>query len=693
MTVSENKTAASAISLLRNIGIMAHIDAGKTTTTERILYYTGKTTKIGEVHEGQATMDWMVQEQERGITITSASTTCAWNGHKINIIDTPGHVDFTIEVERSLRVLDGAIAVFDGVAGVEPQSETVWRQANRYRVPRICFINKMDRTGASFDKCVNMIRDRLGAKPIVTQLPIGSESAFRGMVDLIKMKAILWDGEGLGAEFTECDIDDHMIAGCNEARAQMISDLESSMSEEVLMKHLHGDSLSIEEIKDSLRRGTLTLAHVPVLCGSAFKNKGVQPLLDAVIDYLPSPMDVPDVEGVDEKGQVITRKCDPSAPFSGLVFKVATDQHTGALLYLRVYSGRLESGMSVYNSVRRERERIGRIVVMHAKSREDVASAGPGDIVALVGLKSAKTGDTLCDEDKQVILQKIEAPDPVIEIALTPKNKSEQEKMGISLARLADEDPSLRLSTDKESGEMRLKGMGELHLEIIVDRLRREFKVETIVGPPKVAYRETIGKSARVEYEHKKQSGGRGQYAKVIVEMSPVESQGLEFSDALEGMCISRSFVPSIKAGILEAMKSGVVAGYPVIGVKAVVVDGAMHDVDSDQNSFQIAGFNVLRKGMNMCDAKLLEPLMKVVVMTPDEYTGDVTGDLGRRRGQIEKTENIMGGCEITAVVPLSEMFGYVNNLRTATQGRAGYSMTFSHYDIVPAHKIPGKPQ
>lgn len=679
---------------VRNIGIMAHIDAGKTTTTERILYYTGKVHKIGEVHEGAATMDWMAQEQERGITITSAATTCRWKcsrienapEYKVNIIDTPGHADFTIEVERSLRVLDGAITVFDGVAGVEPQSETVWRQANRYKVPRICFVNKMDRLGANFANCISMIKSRLKAKPVVIHLPIGKESEFVGVVDLIRMKAIVWECDDLGAKYNEKEIPSDLLAEARTARKDMITAIEEVILEDetLLDKHMSGQELTQEEIIACIRKGTLNFVHMPVLCGSAFKNKGVQLLLDAVIDYLPSPLDVPDIQGFDEAGNPITRACDVQSSLTGLAFKIVSDLHIGSLTYFRIYSGVIESGMAVYNPTSRKTERIGRMMVMHANSREEVKGAGPGDIIALAGLKETKTGDTLCLASDVIVLGKIDIPDPVIEIALSPKTKADQEKMSKGLTTLAKEDPSFRVTTDPESGETRIKGMGELHLEIIVDRLKREFKVEGVTGPPKVAYRETITGTCEKSYTHKKQTGGRGQFAQMTLRVEPSEKPGFEFVNQIVGGAIPSEFIPAIKKGVEESMTAGVIQGYPVINVKVTLLDGSYHAVDSDQNSFQIAARTAFRAVMTGAKPLMLEPLMRVVVMTPEDYTGTVAGDLSARRGRIQNSDPVMGSVEITALVPLGEMFGYVNNLRTVTQGRAAYSMEFHSYAPAP---------
>jgi elongation factor G len=669
------------MSKLRNIGIAAHIDAGKTTTTERILFYTGKTHKIGEVHEGAATMDWMAQEKERGITITSASTTCTWKDHKINIIDTPGHADFTIEVERSLRVLDGAVTVFDGVAGVEPQSEVVWMQANRYRVPRICFVNKMDRIGANFKRCVEMINDRLKSKPIVIQIPIGIEAGFKGIVDLVEMKAIIWHGDDLGAKFDVVEIPADMLSEAQEARKKMLEALESSMSSETIDQYMNTGDLDTASIKQCIRDGTVKLQHFPVLCGSAFKNKGVQTLLDAVLDYLPSPLDVPITSGIDESGNPITRSCDINEAFSGLAFKIALDPHIGSLTFFRVYSGHISSGTTVYNPEVRRDEKIGRMVVMHANSRTEISEAFAGDIVALAGLKYTETGHTLCDENKTIILEKIQIADPVIEIALTPLTKADQQKLSDALGKLSQEDPSLKIET--KNNETSLKGMGELHLEVIIERLKREFKVEVNTGPPQVAYRETITKSCEERYVHKKQSGGKGQFADVKMTISRSEKD-FEFVNKIIGGTIPREFIPAVESGVKEALKAGVISGYPVINVKVELTDGSYHDVDSSQLAFQLAGKHAFLEAMKRAGPKLLEPIMKVTVLSPTDYTGRIIGDINSRRGRISHNETIVGTSEITALVPLSEMFGYISTLRASTQGRANYNMTFECYEIAP---------
>ncbi len=671
----------------RNIGIMAHIDAGKTTTTERILFYTGKSYKIGEVHDGAATMDWMEQEQERGITITSAATTCFWNDHRINIIDTPGHVDFTIEVERSLRVLDGAVAVFDGVAGVEPQSETVWRQADKYNVPRICFVNKMDRTGANFYRCVDMIVDRLGARPLVMQLPIGIEADFVGIVDLVAMKAIIWRDESLGAKFDVVDIPADMKAKAEEYHAKLV-ELAVEADDAVMEAYLNGEEPSVDTLKACIRKGVLKTLFVPVLCGSAFKNKGVQPLLDAVVDYLPSPEDVPEVVGTNVDGdKEMIRKADDSEPFSGLAFKIMTDPFVGTLTFVRIYSGVLEAGSYALNSVKDEKERIGRMLLMHANSREDIKEARAGDIVALTGLKYTTTGDTLCDSIKSVVLERMEFPAPVIEVAVEPKTKADQEKMGLALSRLASEDPSLSVTTDHESGQTVLKGMGELHLEIIVDRMRREFKVEANVGAPQVAYRETITKASEIDYTHKKQSGGSGQFARVKIVFEPQElGQGFEFINEITGGAIPKEYIPGVQKGLTSAMDTGVLAGFPMIDFKARLVDGAYHDVDSSTLAFEIAARAAFREGIRKCTPKILEPVMRVEVVTPEDYMGDVIGDLNSRRGQVTGMDQRGNARVVNAMVPLASMFGYVNTLRSMSQGRAQFSMHFDHYEQVPQH-------
>ena len=670
----------------RNIGIMAHIDAGKTTTTERILYYTGVSHKIGEVHDGAATMDWMEQEQERGITITSAATTCFWNDKRINIIDTPGHVDFTIEVERSLRVLDGSVCVFDSVAGVEPQSETVWRQADKYGVPRMCFINKMDRVGADFYRCVDMIVDRLGATPLVIQLPLGSESNFKGLIDLVKMKSIVWQEESLGAKFVYEDISDDMKAKADEYREKLIETIVE-LDDSVMEKYLDGEIPSDETIKGLIRKGTISSKFVPVLCGSAFKNKGVQPMLDAVIDFLPSPLDVPAIKGVkyrDEDVQV-KRESSDSEPFSALAFKIMNDPFVGSLTFMRIYSGKIEVGSSVLNSVKDKKERFGRMLQMHSNSREDIKVAYAGDIIAVAGLKDTTTGDTLCNQDDAVILERMEFPDPVIEVAVEPKTKADQEKMGVALQRLAAEDPSFKVSVDHESGQTVMKGMGELHLEILVDRMQREFKVDATVGAPQVAYRETITKAASIDYTHKKQSGGAGQFAKVVLEFEPLDKgKGVVFESKIVGGRVPREYIPGVEKGIKSSTETGFLAGFPVIDFKCTLVDGAFHDVDSSVMAFEIASRAAFREAMPKANAVLLEPMMKVEVVTPEEYMGDIIGDLNSRRGQVSGMEQRGVNHVVNSMVPLANMFGYVNNLRSMSQGRASYTMTFDHYEQVP---------
>ncbi len=669
----------------RNIGIMAHIDAGKTTTTERILYYTGKSHKIGEVHDGAATMDWMEQEQERGITITSAATTCFWQDHRINIIDTPGHVDFTIEVERSLKVLDGAVAVFDGVAGVEPQSETVWRQADKYKVPRICFVNKLDRTGADYFRCVDMIKERLGAKPLVIQIPIGIEASLSGVVDLVKMKAQVWKNEALGAEWEYKDIPDDLKEISQKYRTELV-EMAVEQDEKLMESYLNGDEIKEEDLIKCIRKGTLDFNFVPVLTGSAFKNKGVQPLLDAVVNYLPSPLDIGSIQGTKIGSEdEVKMKFDDKAPFSALAFKVANDPFVGSLTFIRVYSGTIKSGTGIFNSSKEKEERVGRMLLMHANSREDIKEANAGDIVALAGLKNTITGHTLCDEDNAVLLEPMEFPDPVIEIAVEPKTKGDQEKMGEALARLAKEDPSFRVSSDEESGQTIIKGMGELHLDIIVDRMKREFKVEANVGAPQVAYRETIEKSAEFEYIHKKQSGGAGQFAKVKLFVEPQEpGKGRDVESAIKGGAIPKEFIPGVEKGIESVSDSGILAGFPLIDYKVTIVDGLHHDVDSSVLAFELASRACFKEACTQGGLKLLEPIMRVEVVTPEDYMGDVIGDLNSRRGQISTQEQRGNATVITAMVPLANMFGYINNLRSMSQGRAQYSMFFDHYSKVP---------
>jgi len=673
------------ISRYRNIGIMAHIDAGKTTTTERVLYYTGKSHKIGEVHDGAATMDWMEQEQERGITITSAATTAFWKDHRINIIDTPGHVDFTIEVERSLRVLDGAVCVFDSVAGVEPQSETVWRQADKYDVPRMCFVNKMDRTGADFYRCVDMMKSRLGATPLVIQLPLGAESDFLGLIDLIEMKQMRWKDESLGAEFVVEDINDALLEDAKKWREQMI-EIAVEQDDAAMESYLEGDEPDIETLKKCIRKGTLSSSFVPVLCGSAFKNKGVQPMLDAVIDFLPSPEDLPPVKGINPSDDSeMNRELNDEVPFSALAFKIMNDPFVGSLTFCRVYSGVVEAGTTVFNTVKENKERIGRMLLMHANHREDVKEARSGDIIAIAGLKNVTTGDTLCESSNPIILERMEFPDPVIEVAVEPKTKADQEKMGVALGRLAAEDPSFRVTTDHDSGQTIIKGMGELHLDILVDRMKREFKVEANVGAPQVAYRETITTEADIDYTHKKQSGGAGQFARVKMIIKPGEPGcGLDFENTVVGGNIPKEYIPGVEKGIEAAMTFGVVAGFPVTDVNVVLYDGAFHDVDSSVMAFELAGRAGFREGLQKAGPKLLEPVMRVEVVTPEDFVGDVIGDLNSRRGQVQGMEPQGINTLVKAMVPLATMFGYVNNLRSLTQGRASYSMFFEKYEQCP---------
>jgi len=674
----------SPLDKYRNIGIMAHIDAGKTTTTERILYYTGVSHKIGEVHEGTATMDWMEQEQERGITITSAATTCSWNDHRINIIDTPGHVDFTIEVERSLRVLDGAVAVFCSVGGVEPQSETVWRQADKYRVPRIAFINKMDRVGADFFRGVQMIKDRLKANPVPIQIPVGKEEHFKGVVDLVTMKAIIWDEDSLGATFREEELTGDLLDEAKEWREKLIEEI-SSHDDALMEKYLAGEPLTEAEIKSAIRISTINIAIIPVVCGSSFKNKGVQNLLNAVVDYMPSPLDIPAIKGVDESGEEVERKAADSEPFSALGFKIMTDPFVGQLTFIRVYSGVLQSGSYVYNATKGKKERIGRLLKMHANKREEIKEVYAGDIAAAVGLKYTTTGDTLCNEDKAVILESIEFPEPVISIAIEPKTKADQEKLGMSLQKLASEDPSFRTFTNEETAQTIIAGMGELHLEIIVDRLMREFKVEANVGKPQVAYRETISKKVKVEGKFVRQSGGRGQYGHVWLELEPQEpGKGYEFVDAIKGGVVPREYIPAVDKGIQEALDNGVLAGFPVVDVKVTLIDGSYHEVDSSEMAFKIAGSMGFKEGCQKAAPVLLEPIMSVEVVVPEEYMGDVIGDLNSRRGRIMGMDSRAGAQVVSAMVPLANMFGYATDLRSATQGRANYTMTFDHYEPVP---------
>jgi len=669
----------------RNFGIMAHIDAGKTTTTERVLYYTGKSHKIGEVHDGAATMDWMEQEQERGITITSAATTCFWAGKRLNIIDTPGHVDFTIEVERSLRVLDGAVALLDANAGVEPQTETVWRQADKYKVPRMFFINKMDKLGADFYRSIEMIEERLACVPLAIQLPIGAENEYKGLIDLLTMKAIIWEEEGLGAAFHEEEIPADMVEKAQAWRIKMIETIVD-LDEAAMEAYLEGEEPSIETMKALIRKGTISLAFHPVLCGTAFKNKGVQPLLDAVVDYLPCPLDIPAIRGIDLKTEkeIVRRPLD-SEPMALLAFKIMNDPFVGTLTFCRLYSGHLETGTTVLNTVKEKKERIGRMLQMHSNSREDIKECFAGDIVAIAGLKDTTTGDTLCDPANPVILERMIFPEPVIELAIEPKSKADQEKLGIALQRLAAEDPSFRMKTDLDSGQTIIAGMGELHLDILVDRMRREYKVEANIGAPQVAYREALGKAGLVDYTHKKQSGGSGQFARVKIEFSPGEpGSGFVFESKVVGGSVPREYIPGVEKGLKSVMDNGLIAGFPVIDVHANLIDGAFHDVDSSVLAFEIAARAAFREAKQHCAPKLLEPIMKVEVVTPDEYTGGVIGDLNSRRGQISGQEMRGNATVVNAMVPLANMFGYVSNLRSATQGRAQFTMQFDHYEAVP---------
>ncbi|MGC9154050.1 MAG: elongation factor G [Ferrimicrobium sp.] len=670
---------------IRNIGIMAHIDAGKTTTTERILYYTGKNYKIGEVHEGAATMDWMPQEQERGITITSAATTAFWKDHRINIIDTPGHVDFTVEVERSLRVLDGAVAVFDAVAGVEPQTETVWRQGNKYLVPRICFVNKMDRVGANFERCVEMIKDRLDANPLVIQLPIGSESDFLGVIDLLRMEAIIWD-EGMGDKFHTEAIPAHLQSAAEDAHRELI-DVLSNFDDDLMELYIGDQEISAEFLQGAIRKATIANSLVPVLCGSAFKNKGVQPLLDAVVDYLPSPVDIKPAVGTSLSGaETIEREPTDEAPFSALAFKIMTDPFVGKLTYFRVYSGTLDKGATVLNSTKDKKERLGRILLMHANHREDIDSVAAGDIVAAVGFKNTTTGDTLCDPSKPIILESLDFPDPVIHVAVEPKTKADQEKMGRALFALSEEDPTFRVRSDQETGQTVISGMGELHLEVLVDRMLREFRVDANVGKPQVAYRETIRKPVeRIEERYIRQTGGRGQYGHVVINVEPLGvGSGYEFVDKITGGVIPKEYIPAVDAGIQDALASGILAGYPVEDLRVTLVFGSYHDVDSSEMAFRIAGSMAVKKAVRAADPVLLEPIMAVEVVTPDDYMGDVIGDLSSRRGRVEGMDQIGNNQVIRALVPLSEMFGYATDVRSRTQGRATYTMQFHAYQEVP---------
>ena len=668
----------------RNIGIMAHIDAGKTTTTERVLYYTGKSFRIGEVHEGTATMDWMEQEQERGITITSAATTCFWKGHRVNIIDTPGHVDFTVEVERSLRVLDGAVAIFDGVAGVEPQSETVWRQADKYGVPRICFVNKMDRVGADFGATVEMIADRLGTRPLVLQLPVGNESGFKGVIDLVRNVAVLWADDGLGAHFADAEIPAQLADAASSARKALIEAVIEN-DDALTEAYLNGDEPGVDTLKACIRQGTIARAFVPVLCGSAFRNKGVQLLLDAVVDFLPSPSDIPAVKGF-TNGDVATRAANDNEAFAGLAFKVQTDPLVGSLTFLRVYSGQIEQGVQLLNSTKGKNERVGRMVLMHANSREDIKEAFAGDIVALVGLEGTTTGDTLCAVEAPIALEKIEFPEPVIEVTLEPKTEADQDKMAVALSRLAAEDPTFHISVDAESGQTVISGMGELHLEIIVDRLKREFKVEAKVGAPQVAYRETIGKKAEIDHTLDRKVGTNGQFARVKLALAPsTAGSGFKFDNQASGV-IAKEFVAAIEKSLINSAENGVLAGFPMVDLRVSLLDGAAHDVDSSELAFDIAARAAFREGVAKAAPKLLEPMMRVEVVTPEDYMGDVIGDLNSRRGQVTGIDSRGNARVVEAQVPLANMFGYVNTLRSTSQGRAQYTMHFDHYSEVPAN-------
>jgi len=683
--IEADKVIDIALQKTRNIGIMAHIDAGKTTTTERILYYTGVTYKIGEVHEGTAVMDWMPQEQERGITITSAATTCFWKDYRINIIDTPGHVDFTIEVERSLRVLDGAVALFDAVAGVEPQSETVWRQAEKYKVPRIAFINKMDRMGADFFMSVKSMIERLGATPVALQIPFGKEEAFRGSIDLVNMRAFLFDDETLGAKFVEADIPQELLPTALEYREKMLESL-SDFDDAIMEKYLAGEEISADMVKAALRKGTVELRITPVLCGSAFKNKGVQLLLDAIVDYLPCPLDIPPVTGIEpDSGEEILRKVSDSEHFSAFAFKIMTDPYVGQLTFLRVYSGTLSSGSYIYNSTKDVQERIGRLLKMHANKREDIKEVRAGDIVAAVGLKYTLTGDTLCNPDHPIILESMEFPEPVISVAIEPKTKADQEKLSVALGKLAQEDPSFKVSYNEETGQTIISGMGELHLDIIVDRLLREFKVGANVGKPQVAYRETIRQKASAEGKYVRQSGGRGQYGHVYIDVEPLEpGTGFEFVNKIVGGSIPREYIPAVEKGVKEALENGVLAGYPVVDVRITLYDGSYHEVDSSEMAFKIAGSMAFKNAAGKAKTVLLEPVMSIEVVTPEEYMGDVIGDLNSRRGRIQTMTQRTNVRVIAAQVPLSSMFGYATELRSRTQGRATYTMQFSHYEEVP---------
>ena len=680
--MSVGKTAP--LHMYRNIGIMAHIDAGKTTTSERILFYTGRTYKIGEVHDGGATMDWMEQERERGITITSAATTCFWRDHRINLIDTPGHVDFTMEVERSLRVLDGAVAVFESVSGVQPQTETVWRQADRYAVPRMCFINKMDRTGANFFRCVEMIRERLGANPLVLNFPIGEEDAFRGVVDVLEMKGIVWDDD-MGKEPKIIEIPDDLKEKAQELHDKLIEEVVT-LDDEIMEAYMEGNIPDTATIKKLIRKGTIAQNFNPILCGTAFRNKGVQPLLDAIVDYLPSPLDIPAIQGTKMDGETADeRKPDAKEPFSALAFKVANDPFVGNLMFIRIYSGKLVSGSYIYNSNRDKRERVGRMLLMHSNNREEIKEASAGDIITLVGMKETITGDTLCDESNPILLESIHVPEPVMSIAVEPKTKADIEKMSLGLQALAKEDPSFRVSVDEESGQTILAGVGELHLEILVDRLLREFKVDVNVGEPRIAYRETFRKPITEEYTHKKQSGGSGQYAQVKIEFEPLEpGTGYEFENKIVGGAIPKEYIPGVEKGLKIAQQTGVLIGYPTVDFKATLVDGKYHEVDSNVLCFEIAARACFREAMKKASPKLLEPIMKLSVNTPEEYVGDIIGDLNSRRGQINGIETQFGNQQISAFVPLANLFGYVKTLRSLSQGRANPYMELSHYDEVP---------
>ena len=686
----------------RNIGIMAHIDAGKTTTTERILYYTGRSYKIGEVHEGTATMDWMVQEQERGITITSAATTCFWRDCRVNIIDTPGHVDFTVEVERSLRVLDGAVAILDAVSGVEPQTETVWRQADKYRVPRMVYVNKMDRVGADFYQCVDLVRERLGAHPVAVQIPIGREDQYRGLVDLIDEVGLVWtdDDDSLGKEYTKIEIPADMREQVKESREKMIEGL-AEVDEHLMEKYVHGQAITPAELKAAVRKGTISMKLFPILCGASFKNKGVQPLLDAVIDYLPSPLDIPPMQGINpETKEVEERKASDDAPFAALAFKIMNDQHVGQLVFLRVYSGTLEAGSGVYNSTKDKKERIGRLLRMHANKKEEVEAVAAGDIAAAIGLKLTTTGDTLCDPDRPIVLESMTFPEPVIAVAIEPKTRADEEKLGVSLSRLALEDPTFRVTSDEETAQTLIHGMGELHLEIIVDRLLREFKVEANVGKPQVAYRETIRKMAEAQGRYVRQTGGRGQYGDVYLEVEPNEAgKGFEFENKIVGGTIPREYIPAVEKGIREALDTGVLAGYPIVDIKVRLTDGSYHDVDSSEMAFKIAASMGFKEACRRAKPVLLEPVMDVEVVTPEEYMGAIVGDLNSRRGRIASMEARGSSQVIRATVPLGQMFGYATEMRSMTQGRATYTMQFSRYEEVPPAiaeeimaKVAGKP-